>query len=531
MTSNRQLKRYLKPSVVIEPLINNWYGWTHLISPVTAAALFKKRYFKIMNSFINHPELHQKAFQDKRLTAGPYVNYPKERAAELSELHDTTVAKLGAMLELIDDVHTLNQNLLQHQKGYSLETLYRKIPVNLKGLVELTYDLNHQPNFRLFESLVYKKFYNTDSQAIYLSNNLSRNYILSTPRLADAHSTILNIPFNSTVTNRLMAAKLQPVSMAVLADAVDLNESDWQKINILFEENSSLANSYQSYMGAAVRVRYFGHACVLLETANLRILIDPQINTIANETAINYDLADLPDKIDFVLLTHNHQDHISLETLLQIKHKISCIVVPANNDGFLADPSIKLALTAIGFENIMEIKTFDEIKLGNDAIILFPFLGEHGDLDIRSKGAFYVRLNNKTFLFAADSNNLDNHVYLNLQAIYGKVDYLFIGMECVGAPYSWNYDHVLLNKPARDLDHSRRLNGSNAAKIIHIIEALTPAHVVIYAMGMEPWLSYLMGLSYHEGSEQIIESNLVLQYCATNNIKAVRPLHKHEWVM
>ena len=30
-------KMYLKPNVVMEPLVDNWYAWSHLISPATAA--------------------------------------------------------------------------------------------------------------------------------------------------------------------------------------------------------------------------------------------------------------------------------------------------------------------------------------------------------------------------------------------------------------------------------------------------------------------------------------------------------------
>jgi len=42
---------YLKPNVVIEPLIDNWYAWSHLISPATAAMNIKERHVVIMNSF------------------------------------------------------------------------------------------------------------------------------------------------------------------------------------------------------------------------------------------------------------------------------------------------------------------------------------------------------------------------------------------------------------------------------------------------------------------------------------------------
>jgi hypothetical protein len=30
-------KLYLKPNVVVEPLVDHWYAWSHLIPPATAA--------------------------------------------------------------------------------------------------------------------------------------------------------------------------------------------------------------------------------------------------------------------------------------------------------------------------------------------------------------------------------------------------------------------------------------------------------------------------------------------------------------
>ena len=48
-------------------------------------------------------------------------------------------------------VNELNDMLLVHAKGYSLQPLYEKVPDLLKGYVELYYDLNNQVNYRFFE--------------------------------------------------------------------------------------------------------------------------------------------------------------------------------------------------------------------------------------------------------------------------------------------------------------------------------------------------------------------------------------------
>ena len=49
------------------------------------------------------------------------------------------------------------------------------------------------------------------------------------------------------------------------------------------------------------------------------------------KTGTFYD--DLPDVIDYVLITHNHQDHLLFETMLQIRSRIKHVVVPRNGGG------------------------------------------------------------------------------------------------------------------------------------------------------------------------------------------------------
>ncbi len=523
-------KKFLKSNVMIEPLVFNWYAWTHLLSPLTASALLKNRYIPILNSFLQHPELHHKVFLEKKLSAGPYVNLAPTKTGDIQLLLDQLLSQNKNTLTLMDDFKYLNNMLIKDTEGFSLESIYSQIPSGLKGCVELVYDLNHKANIRLFENLLYKKYFNLQSQSVYLSSSIVnyRPYILSTPRLNNETSCQLPISFSSACLTELISQREQCGNVEDLINlAIDSNV-DLSVVSNFFTDQPPIAKTNKNYLGEEVRVRYFGHACVLIQTNQVSILIDPLINYETSEE-VTYTYADLPDIIDYVVITHAHQDHCSLETLLQIKHKIGKIVVPASNHGFLADPSLKLALAACGFSNVIETNNFDEVQFSNGVIMAIPFLGEHGDLDIRSKTAYYIQIKNKSFLFAADSNNLDPNLYENLQQYLGKIDYLFIGMECVGAPYSWTYDHLLINKPTRQADQSRRLNGSDSSKVIDMIRCLSPQSVIIYAMGMEPHLHYILGLAFNEESAQLREANKVIDYCKINKIKSFQPYLKHEW--
>jgi L-ascorbate metabolism protein UlaG (beta-lactamase superfamily) len=85
---------------------------------------------------------------------------------------------------------------------------------------------------------------------------------------------------------------------------------------------------YPVYSGTGVRWRYFGHACILIEIAGLSFLFDPVLSYTYEAEVSRYIYDDLPGVIDYVLITHNHQDHVPFETLLQIRHKVRNIVVP-----------------------------------------------------------------------------------------------------------------------------------------------------------------------------------------------------------
>lgn len=54
---------FLKPNVIAEPLVNEWYAQPFLISPATAALTIAFSHLKIMASYINNPDKHHDARQ------------------------------------------------------------------------------------------------------------------------------------------------------------------------------------------------------------------------------------------------------------------------------------------------------------------------------------------------------------------------------------------------------------------------------------------------------------------------------------
>ena len=139
-----------------------------------------------------------------------------------------------------------------------------------------------------------------------------------------------------------------------------------------------------------------------------------------------------------------------------------------------------------------------------------------------TKLAYAVRLGSQQLLFAADSCNVEPTLYTHLHRAIGDVDVLFLGMECDGAPLSWLYGPLLLQPVERGMDTSRRLNGSDYAQGIAIVNELQCKEVYVYAMGQEPWLNYVMSIKYTEQSRPIVESNKLVEDCRSRGIVAER---------
>ncbi|MGA9773589.1 MAG: MBL fold metallo-hydrolase [Blastocatellia bacterium] len=522
-------KFYLKQNVMIEPLFNQWYAWAYLMAPVQAAMYTANLHLKIMRSFIANPQLHMSAVKNPAMLGGPFINYDHTRINDIKALIERIEKEQSHVLELAEAIKNLDNTLSNEASGYSLEPLYEKVPAFLKGYVELGYDLNNHPSIRFLEGLLYKsRYFDPALQSIALSetNRDGRPFILSTPMLEDEGLLHLKLPFDHKGVDALAKARLSPCSLSEMQEALSISDEKAELFTSFFTEQAP--SQPQSYKGDGLQIRYFGHACLLIETKDVSILTDPVISYKYDTELPRYTYCDLPETIDYVLITHSHSDHFILETLLQLRHRIKNVIVPRSLGGVLIDPSLKLILQNIGFQNVRELDEMEVIEISEGSITGLPFFGEHADLHIRSKIAYLVDLKGSTMIFAADSNNIEPKLYERIHDLVGDIDILFLGMECVGAPLTWSYGPLLTKPLARKMDQSRRFNGSNSEKAMVMVEQLNARQVYVYAMGEEPWLTHLTSLQYTEASEQIIESNRLLDQCKRLNLVAERLFGKKD---
>lgn len=514
---------YLRRNFVAEPCVAQWYAYAHLVSPATACMSLKNRLIPILQDYIREPQAHAAACRDPKMTGGPFIDLGGERVDEIKRLLAKTLQKNAPLIAFANAVERLDKLLATEATGFTLDALYARVPEVLRGYVELVYDLHNHATYRIKESLLYQsRFYDRSLQTLlcYLIHDDGRPFVLSTPRLPRPDSVHLEIPFDHGGIDELFAMTRTPRRYGEIKERLGITAEQEPVFRRFF--TSEPPEVFHRYTGDTARIRYFGHACILIETKDVSILCDPVISYGYDAEPARLTYADLPDTIDYVLITHNHQDHVLMETMLQLRHKVRQWVIPARGAMSLVDPSLKLMLQNTGFRNLVELGELDEISFPEGRIMGLPFFGEHGDLDIASKLGYLIQFRDFKVMCLADSQNLEPKLYEHLHRIIGDVDVLFLGMECNGAPVSWMYGAYFSTKLAREKDVTRRIAGSGFPAAKDIVERFNVREAYVYAMGMEPWIRFLSANIYTPECDAIVQSNMLLDHCRKKGVIAER---------
>jgi len=507
-----KLRHRLADSTVVEPLVNQWSAWAQLISPLPASLHLLNFQLLALSSYLEDPPAHVRASRDPDLIGGPFVDIPAERADQIKDLLATTRERRRLNIELAKAATDFQNWLADEAHGQSLEPYYQMIPEPLRGYVELTYDYYNHPIVRFFESLLYEsKYYQKDLQSLRLwrlPHDSARTFFMSTPRLLEEQQIDWRVSFDRAQVDELFKLESQPRPLGYIKDLLGISERDEGKLTSLL--STAPERLPEKQRDDSIHIRYFGHACILIEWKGTTILSDPFIGvTPAQGGMERYSYKDLPRQIDFVLVTHSHQDHFALETLLRLRHRIGHLLVPKSSGLLYGDISLKLMTRKLGFPQVSELDALESIALSDGEIVAVPFLGEHGDL-AHGKTAYVVRAGKEQILVGADSDCLDRQLYVNIRQALGTIGTVFLGTESVGAPLSWGCGPLFPRKPHHLHEQTRRYHGSNAERALEILKTVGAKRVYAYALGLEPWVEHLLGLGLTVDSPQYIESEKLL---------------------
>jgi hypothetical protein len=98
----------------------------------------------------------------------------------------------------------------------------------------------------------------------------SRPFFLSTPRLLGNDELDLPTTFDDRVIDELFKLDFEPQSLGRIGETLSLDAGAIERLRPLLTQQP--ARHAEKFDGDGVRIRYFGHACVLIEWNGVSVL-------------------------------------------------------------------------------------------------------------------------------------------------------------------------------------------------------------------------------------------------------------------
>ena len=185
-----------------------------------------------------------------------------------------------------------------------------------------------------------------------------------------------------------------------------------------------------------MNVEYISHACLVVDTGELRIATDPwfagpaysrqwyvfpkPVNAAAVETA------------DVIAISHGHEDHFHPKTLRGLANKTARVFYPDSWFG-----GAKEFIQSLGFANVTEAVSWRKYRLTKDTSIRYVANGHDNIMVIESGGEVLVNINDA--LHSEADATIDFFID-EIKRGWPRIDLLFCGFG--GASYFPNMLHV-----------------------------------------------------------------------------------------
>ena len=228
-------------------------------------------------------------------------------------------------------------------------------------------------------------------------------------------------------------------------------------------------------LGDGLAMAWLGHSSVFLRMNGKNILIDPIFNRYSSPVPFIgpkrfpgeiITPAQLP-KIDLVLITHNHYDHLDRSTILSLDGQVTRYIAPTGVGN-------NLRRFGIAASKITELKWYEEANVDGLQVICTP--SQHNSsrnyLDWNNTlWGSYVLKDGTHMVFDSGDGGFGNH-FSEIQQRYGAPDLAII--ECGQYGERWHTTHMFPEESVQ------------ACKLLEAKLAV-PVHWGAYVLSNHPW--------------------------------------------
>ncbi|MDC8107092.1 MBL fold metallo-hydrolase [Chryseobacterium sp. PTM-20240506] len=220
---------------------------------------------------------------------------------------------------------------------------------------------------------------------------------------------------------------------------------------------------------------WFGHSSFFLQLDGVKILVDPVFSGKASPipgsvTAYKgsdiYTVADLPE-IDYLLLSHDHYDHLDYETVKELQKKTKHVVCGLGNGAHFE----RWGYTP---DQIIEKDWYESVNVKPEFIIFTESTHHDSGRGFRSGQAlwlsFLIQTPSMKVYYSGDGGRDDR--FKSIGSKYGKIDWAI--MECGQYNKAWQSVHELPEEVALG---TKELGAQN----------LLPVHNSKFTLANHPW--------------------------------------------
>jgi L-ascorbate metabolism protein UlaG (beta-lactamase superfamily) len=227
-------------------------------------------------------------------------------------------------------------------------------------------------------------------------------------------------------------------------------------------------------------VVWLGHSSYFIQLSGKRILLDPVFSDHAAPLSFlnkafagtNIYRADDMPEIDYLLISHDHWDHLDYSTVVALKDKVSHVVCPLGVGAYFEDWGYEA-------EKIHEADWYDQVELGDGFTVhVLPARHYAGRLLRQNKtlwAGFALESSTQRIFFSGDSGYGPHFAEIGRR--FGDFD--FVALDCGQYDDRWAYIHMTPEEAvqaAQDLGARTLIPAHVAGSPLPIILGTSPSN-------------------------------------------------------